>query len=30
MDAMVKPTSAEHGPLTGETGGFVMIEAAAV
>ena len=30
MDAMVKPTSADHGPLTGETGGFVMIEAAAV
>lgn len=28
MDAMVKPTSAAHGPLEGETGGLVMIEAA--
>jgi hypothetical protein len=27
LDAMVKPTSAEHGPLEGETGGFVMIGA---
>ncbi len=25
LDAMVKPTSAEHGPLEGETGGFVRI-----
>lgn len=28
LDAMVKPTSDEHGPLEGETGGFVMISAA--
>ena len=28
LEAMVKPTSAEHGPLEGETGGFVMIRAA--
>ena len=28
LDAIVKPTSAEHGPLEGETGGFVMIRAA--
>ncbi|WP_110570954.1 phytochelatin synthase family protein [Yoonia vestfoldensis] len=28
LDAMVKPTSAEHGVLEGETGGFVMIRAA--
>lgn len=28
MAAMVKPTSAEHGVLEGETGGFVMISAA--
>lgn len=28
LEAMVKPTSAEHGPLEGETGGFVMIAAA--
>ena len=26
MEAMVKPTSAEHGVLEGETGGLVMIE----
>jgi len=25
LDAMVKPTGAEHGPLEGETGGFVHI-----
>lgn len=25
LDAMVKPTSAEHGPLEGQTGGFVRI-----
>lgn len=25
LDAMVKPTSAEHGPLEGETGGLVLI-----
>ncbi len=25
LDAMVKPTGAEHGPLEGETGGFVRI-----
>ncbi len=29
MEAMVKPTSAEHGPLEGETGGLVMIDAIA-
>jgi len=29
MEAMVKPTGAEHGPLEGETGGLVMIGAAA-
>ena len=29
MEAMVKPTSAEHGPLEGETGGLVMIDAPA-
>lgn len=28
LEAMVKPTSAEHGVLEGETGGFVMIRAA--
>lgn len=28
LEAMVKPTSAEHGPLEGETGGLVMIAAA--
>ncbi|MFN3661902.1 phytochelatin synthase family protein [Yoonia sp.] len=28
LQAMVKPTSAEHGVLEGETGGFVMIDAA--
>lgn len=28
LEAMVKPTSDEHGPLEGETGGFVMINAA--
>ncbi|MFT5744440.1 MAG: hypothetical protein ACI86S_002522 [Paracoccaceae bacterium] len=28
MEAIVKPTSDEHGPLEGETGGFVMIRAA--
>ncbi len=28
LEAMVKPTSSEHGPLEGETGGFVMISAA--
>jgi len=28
LEAIVKPTSAEHGPLEGETGGFVMINAA--
>ncbi|MCF7700626.1 phytochelatin synthase family protein [Loktanella sp. M215] len=27
MEAMTKPTSAEHGPLEGETGGLVMIGA---
>lgn len=27
LEAMVKPTSAEHGPLEGETGGVVMIRA---
>ena len=27
LEAMLKPTSAEHGPLEGETGGFVMIGA---
>ena len=25
LDAMLKPTSAEHGPLEGETGGFVTL-----
>ena len=25
LDAMLKPTSSEHGPLEGETGGFVHI-----
>ena len=25
LDAMVKPTSAEHGPLEGQTGGFVRL-----
>ncbi|MGO4909334.1 phytochelatin synthase family protein [Pseudorhodobacter sp. W20_MBD10_FR17] len=25
LDAMLKPTSADHGPLLGETGGFVYI-----
>jgi hypothetical protein len=29
MQAMIKPTSAEHGSLEGETAGFVMIEAPA-
>ncbi len=28
LEAMVKPTSAEHGPLEGETGGLVMIRPA--
>ncbi|SFR38517.1 Phytochelatin synthase [Yoonia tamlensis] len=28
LAAIVKPTSAEHGPLEGQTGGFVMIRAA--
>jgi hypothetical protein len=28
LEAIVKPTSAEHGVLEGETGGFVMIRAA--
>lgn len=28
LAAIVKPTSDEHGPLEGETGGFVMINAA--
>jgi hypothetical protein len=27
LDAMLKPTSAEHGPLAGETGGLVWIKA---
>jgi hypothetical protein len=27
MEAMTKPTGAEHGPLEGETGGLVMIGA---
>lgn len=26
LEAMLKPTSAEHGPLEGETGGFVLVE----
>jgi hypothetical protein len=25
LEAMLKPTSADHGPLIGETGGFVYI-----